>query len=131
MHPSRHSTVMGTMDVLIVERDPMVAEVLADALADVGITTDITAHEDQAIAGCRDSEARVVITGINRHGEDIKGMQFGRAMRDRCPFLSVVYLAAPWPVKLSRRALDRRERFLAKPVHMSELVNTVRELIPA
>jgi DNA-binding response OmpR family regulator len=39
------------MDVLIVERDQMVAEVLADALADVGITADITADEDQALRG--------------------------------------------------------------------------------
>ena len=38
------------MDVLIVERDPMVAEVLADALADVGLTAAITAREDRAIA---------------------------------------------------------------------------------
>jgi DNA-binding response OmpR family regulator len=119
------------MDVLIVERDHMVAEVLADALADVGITADITADEDLAIAGCRDSDTRVVITGINRRGEDIKGMKFGRAMRARCPFLSVVYLAALWPLMLSRRALDTQERFLSKPVHVAKLVSTVRELLPA
>jgi DNA-binding response OmpR family regulator len=119
------------MDVLIVERDPMVAEVLADALADVGITADITADEEKAIAGCHDSGTRVVITGINRRGEDIKGMKFGRAMRARCPFLSVVYLAALWPVTLSRRALDAHERFLSKPVAMAKLVSTVRELLPA
>jgi DNA-binding response OmpR family regulator len=119
------------MDALIVERDPMVAEVLADALADVGITADITADEDQAIADCHDSGTRVMITGINRRGEDFKGMQFGRAMRARCPFLSVVYLAAVWPVMISRRVLDARERFLSKPVHVAKLVSTVRELLPA
>ena len=119
------------MDVLFVERDQMVAEVLADALADVGITADITADEDQAIAGCHDSGTRVVITGINRRGEDIKGMEFGRAMRARCPFLTVIYLAALWPVMLCRRALDPRERFLSKPVPLAKLVSTVRELLPA
>ena len=117
--------------MLIVERDPMVAEVLADALADVGITADITADEDQAIADCHGSGARVVITGINRRGEDMKGMQFGRAIRARCPFLSVVYLAALWPVAMSRRALGVRERFLSKPVHVTKLASTVRELLPA
>ena len=75
-------------------------QVLADALADVGTSADITANEEQAIAGCHDSATRVVITGINRRGEDIKGMNFGRAMRAQCPFLSVVYLAALWPVAL-------------------------------
>jgi DNA-binding response OmpR family regulator len=119
------------MDVLIVERDPMIAEVFADALADVGISAEITADEEKAIAECRDSEARVVITGINRRGEDTKGMQFGRAIRARCPSLSVVYLAALWPLALSRRALDAQERFLSKPVQMAKLVITVRELLPA
>jgi DNA-binding NtrC family response regulator len=121
----------GTMDVLIVERDSMVAEVFADALADVGISAEITADEDRAIAGCHDSSARVVITGINRRGEDTKGMQFGRAIRARCPALSVVYLAALWPLALNRRALDAKERFLSKPVHVAKLVSTVRELLPA
>jgi DNA-binding NtrC family response regulator len=119
------------MDVLIVERDLMVAEVFADALADVGISAEITTDEEKAIAECPDSEARVVITGINRRGEDIKGMQFGRAIRARCPLMSVVYLAALWPVALSRLALDAHERFLSKPVAMAKLVSTVRELLPA
>jgi DNA-binding NarL/FixJ family response regulator len=97
----------------------------------IGISADITADEEQAIAGCHDSATRLVITGINRRGEDMKGMQFGRAIRARCPFLSVVYLAALWPVALSRRALGVRERFLSKPVHVAKLVSIVRELLPA
>ena len=101
--------------------------VLADALADVGISADITANEEQAIAGCHDSATRVVITGINRRGEDIKGMNFGRAMRAQCPFLSVVYLAALWPVALST-VLGAHERFLSKPVHVAKLVGCWRRL---
>jgi DNA-binding NtrC family response regulator len=80
------------MDVLIVERDPMIAEVFADALADVGISAEITADEDQAFAGCHENEARVVITGINRRGEDAKGMQFGRAIRAAArPYASSIW----------------------------------------
>ena len=76
------------MDVLIVERDPMVAEVLADALADVGITADITADEDQAIAGCHDSDdAR----GDNWDQPPRRGYQ-GHAVRPRN--------ASPMPVPL-------------------------------
>ena len=58
-------------------------------------------------------------------------MKFGRAMRARCPFLSVVYLAALWPVALNRRALDAHERFLSKPVHVTKLASIVREFLPA
>jgi hypothetical protein len=58
-------------------------------------------------------------------------MQFGRTIRARRPALSVVYLAALWPLALCRRALDAKERFLSKPVHVAKLVSTVRELLPA
>ena len=42
-------------------------------------------------------------------------MQFGRAMRARCPFLSVVYLAELWPVMISRRVLDAGRGFYQSP----------------
>jgi DNA-binding NtrC family response regulator len=119
------------MDVLILERDKLIAEIFADALAGVGITTEITADDDQAMDTHHDSSMRVMITGINRRGEDMKGMQFGRAMRARCPWLAVIYMAALWPANLKRCALDVRERFLSKPVSMENLVRTVRELFPA
>jgi DNA-binding NtrC family response regulator len=79
------------MDVLIVERDDLVAEVLADALADVGINAEIALSDDQALHACHDGEPRVVITSMNRSDEDLGGVQFGRAMRSRCPWLAVVY----------------------------------------
>jgi hypothetical protein len=45
------------------------------------------------------------------------------------PALAVVYMAALWPVRLQRRALSFRERFLPKPVHIAKLIATVRELL--
>jgi DNA-binding NtrC family response regulator len=88
------------MIVLIVERDAFTVEIFSDALAEDGVTAEITADDEQAIDACHDSSTRVMITGINRHGEDMKSMQFGRAMRARGPLLAVIYLAALWPVKL-------------------------------
>jgi hypothetical protein len=41
--------------------------------------------------------------------------------------LAVIYMAALWPTQL---ALDTHERFLAKPMAMETLVQTVRELLP-
>ena len=89
------------------------------------------ADDDQAIAAWRDGATHVMITGINRRSGDIEGVDYGRSMRERRPALSVIYLAALWPVKLRRCALDVRERFLSKPVRMEKLVRTVRELLPA
>ena len=121
----------GEMDVLIVERDELIAEVLSDALSADGISVAIVQNEEEAMRTCRDGSPRVVITGINRRSEDMKGLYFARAMRVRCPRLAVVFMAALWPVKLHRCALGIRERFLTKPVAMVKLVRIVRELLVA
>ena len=119
------------MDVLIVERDELVAAVLADALADDCITASIVPDENEAMTACQAGTPRVVVTSINRQPEDMKGLSFGRALRVRCPWLAVVYLGSLWPVRLHRCALDVRERFLTKPVATAKLVRTIRELLPA
>ena len=61
----------GRMDVLIVERDDLVAEVLADALADEGLTISVVPTEQAANRIAQDDLPRVVITGMNRNSEDM------------------------------------------------------------
>ena len=117
------------MDVLIVKRDELIAEVLSDALSADGISVAIVQNEEQAMRTCRDGSPRVVITGINRRFEDLKGLYFARAMRVHCPWLAVVFMAALRPVKLHQCGLGIRERFLTKPVAMVKLVRAVRELL--
>jgi DNA-binding NtrC family response regulator len=117
------------MDVLIVERDALVAEVFADALAEEGIEAKIIGDDEDAVAACEPDAPQVVITRVNRTQEDLRGKQIVRAMRDRCPRLAAIFMAAVRPAKLN--ALGKRERFLAKPVSMLKLVRTVRELLPA
>jgi hypothetical protein len=79
------------MDVLIVERDELIAEVFAAALAEGGITSEITADDEQAMDACHDSSTRVMITGISRR----RGYE-GHAVRTRD--------ASPLP--LARRGLS-------------------------
>jgi DNA-binding response OmpR family regulator len=117
------------MDVLIIERDDMIATVLVDSLAEDGVAAAILHDDNEALALSQQSAPRVVITGMNRHGEDMRGLALGRALRARFPFLKIVYMAALWPAGLHRSALARDECFLAKPVRMSKLVETVRELL--
>ena len=87
---------------------------------------------EQALALPPDNAPLVVITGMNRgHSEDLTGLKFADAMRRKWPALGVVYLAALWPVRLHRCALAARDRFLAKPVSVTDMVRTVRELMAA
>ena len=52
------------MDVLIIERDVMLAAVLADSLAEDGVATVILRDDKEALALPQRSVPRVVITGI-------------------------------------------------------------------
>ena len=115
------------MDVIIVERNELLATVLADALADEGIDAAVVPDDEEALAACQPDMPQVVVTGINRRRDDMRGLQFGRAIRNRCPLLAIIYMAALWPAQL---VLDKRERFIAKPMVMAALIRTVRELLP-
>jgi DNA-binding NtrC family response regulator len=115
------------MNVLIVEGDDLLAEVFASALAEEGIPAEVIADDEAAIAACQPDEPQVVITSINRAPEDMKGRSMVAAMRDRCPRIAALFMAAIWPVKL--RALGMRERLLPKPVPLPKFVETVQELL--
>ena len=117
------------MNVIIVEGDDLLAEVFASALAEEGIEAEIIADDEAAVAACKPEEPQVIITGINRHREDLQGWRVVRAMRDRSPRMAAVFMAAIWPAKL--KALGVRERFLPKPVPLRKFVETVQELLPA
>jgi DNA-binding NtrC family response regulator len=117
------------MDVLIVERDELVGGVIADALAIDGIFAKVVSDKEEALSVTVNDVPRVVITGINRSDEDMKGLEIGRDMHARWPslavvYLAVVYMAALWPVRLKRLCLY--ERFHTKPVHMRSLIQAAR-----
>ena len=119
MHPRVGSVVCKPMNVLVVERDALLATVLTDALADDGIEAVVVSDDEEALEACQPDMPQVVVTGINRGGDDLRGLKFGRAIRNRCPLLGVIYMAALWPVQVT---LNARERFLSKPMAMKKLI---------
>jgi hypothetical protein len=117
------------MDVLIVERDDLAGSALADTLDAGGILATV-ASDEEALELPTDDAPRLVITGINRgHDEDLTGLKVVAAMRRKWPQLCVLYLAALWPARFPRERLTVRERFLAKPVRLAQMIRTVRELL--
>jgi DNA-binding NtrC family response regulator len=131
LHTPFETQGLLAMKVLIVEREELVAEVLANALAESGIESATVRGDREAISACELDAPQLVITSINRQPEDMQGLQLVRAMRKRRPLLRAIYLAALWPARLHQYALDFHERFLPKPVPMTRFVQTVRELLPA
>jgi hypothetical protein len=121
--------VRAPMDVLIMERDELMATMLADTLAVAGISAAVLADEE-ALRLPLDQPPQLVITGMNRtHDEDLTGLMLISVLRRKWPRLRAIYLATLWPVRLSRQALTARERFLSKPVGLGTIIDTVRELL--
>jgi DNA-binding response OmpR family regulator len=117
------------MDVLIIERDELVGDMLAETLDVEGISAEV-ASDDEAFMLPVDNAPQLVITGINRgHDEDLRGLKLVTAMRRKWPQICVIYLSALWPVRLRHEMLGARGRFLTKPVRLPQLVRTVRELL--
>jgi DNA-binding response OmpR family regulator len=118
-----------SMDVLIVERDELLGAVLADALAEDGISA-AAVPDEKALALPPDQAPLVVITGMNRgHNEDLAGMKLARCLRKKWPTLCIVYLASLWPGRLGRDVLTAGDRFLEKPLAPTQMVRTVRQLM--
>ena len=117
------------MDVLIVERDELTATMLAETLEAEGIAAAVSSDED-ALQQSPGDAPRVVITGLNRgHNEDLTGLQIVSAMRRKWPQLRAIYLAALGPARLRGARLAAGERFLTKPVRLTQMTRTVRELL--
>jgi DNA-binding response OmpR family regulator len=116
------------MDVLIIERDELMGSILADTMNGEGIPFAF-ASDEEALMLPLDDAPRVVITGLNRgHYEDLTGLELIAAMRRQWPQLCVIYLASLWPVH-PHRELAVGERFLTKPVRLTQVTETVRELL--
>src|SRR5579872_6712023 len=117
------------MDVLIVERDELVRSVLAETVDAVCIPATVAADEDALKLPSSDAP-QLVITGINRgRDEDLRGLEMVATLRRKWPQLCAIYLAALWPARLRREKLAAGERFLTKPVSLSHMIRTVRELL--
>jgi DNA-binding response OmpR family regulator len=125
------ATLLKPMNVLLIERDELIAELLATALAEEGIEAAILDDDRQALQLCEPNVPQVVITSINRLGEDMAGWRLVQTMRRRCPLVGAIYMAAVWPSRLCRCALGLRERFLPKTFPLRQLMGKVRELLPA
>jgi DNA-binding response OmpR family regulator len=117
------------MDVLIVERDEQMGSILADTLDGEGFSFTVASDEEALNLPSGDAP-RVVITGLNRgHYEDQKGLDMVSVMRRKWPQLCALYLAALWPAHLRQGKLAAGERFLTKPVHLTQMTDTVHEML--
>ena len=115
-------------DLLVLDDDPLVRDILVDALREEGLDAVGAAVEADALTVLRDSSPpKVFVTdldlGTRRNGFVVAGIA-----RMLFPDVPIIYITGR-PDSLRGRVLDRHESVLHKPFRPSELVAAVRALM--
>jgi DNA-binding NtrC family response regulator len=110
--------------VLVVEDDPLIRELLVEALREAGYHVVHASTGEEALAWCKREFADVLITDIRLPGK-IDGWQIAEYCRKHDPELPVIYATGFSPVTARPVAGSRS---LQKPYHPDEIVQAVAEL---
>jgi DNA-binding response OmpR family regulator len=116
--------IEASVDVLLVEDDPLVLETLGEALRQAGFRTERHTNAESALASVGRAAPQVVVTDINL-GVGMDGVALGRMVRAQFPKLPVVYISGRYG---ELRGLSSQERFLLKPFSTSVLMKALRDL---
>lgn len=112
------------MRILLVEDDPLVRELVVEALREEGYDVIHASNGEEALAWCKRRVADVLITDIRLPGQ-VDGWQIAERCREHDPDLPVIYATGfspvqprPVPGSLS----------LQKPFHPLEIIEAVKSL---
>ncbi len=115
-------------DLLVLDDDPLVRDVLVDALREEGLDAVGAAVEAEALTVLRDGQPpKVFVTdldlGTRRNGFVVAGIA-----RMLFPSVPIIYITGR-PDSLQDRVLNQYESVMYKPFRPSELVAAVRALM--
>ena len=112
------------MRILVVEDDPLVRELLVEALREHGYEVIHAANGEQALAWCKKRIADVLVTDIRLPG-GVDGWQIAERCRVHDPELQVIYATGFSPVEA--RPVPG-SLTLHKPYQPDRLVEAVRQM---
>lgn len=120
----------GTMELLVVEDEPLVRQSVVESLRDAGFEVSDAAHAEAAleIAEAEGPPAVLVADVDLGPGSRFDGIALAAVMRGRWPRLGVLHVSGD-PECVAGR-LGAREGWLAKPFSATRLVRAIHELMP-
>jgi DNA-binding NtrC family response regulator len=114
--------------VLVVEDEPMLAQLAVDSLAGTGLVVSTAGSLDEARAWLEASTPDLILLDIGL--PDGSGLDFIPELRDMDEFVSIVLLTAHSGIDVVVEAMQRgADNFLAKPVEPSRLVTTIEQTL--
>jgi CheY-like chemotaxis protein len=122
---------LGLLRVLLVEDEPMVREMLVEALRDEGLEVIEAATGDEAVGLLvKPSDIDVLVTDVRMPGK-IDGIGVAVRAREIHPGIGVIVVSG-YALDLWERLekLDPPPVFLRKPYRTKEVLDVVRQLAP-
>jgi two-component system, response regulator PdtaR len=119
-----------SMDVLVVEDEPLVREIAVEALWDAGLGVTEAASAEAALAIMAETgPPPVLVTDVDLGRSVMDGLVLATEVCRRWPQTAVIYITER-PGALSERALGPRERYVPKPFEPARLARLVCEMSP-
>ena len=115
------------MDVMIVDGDPLLRGLLADALQELGMTIGAFSRADEALSSPDALPPRLLICESSGEGE-IDGVTLATLAHERWPRLAVIYLQAEEPgasSAITGYQLRAREYVVRKPFRLRDLLAAI------
>jgi CheY-like chemotaxis protein len=112
------------MRILVVEDDPLVRELVVEALREEGFDVIHARDGEEALEWCRRLVADALVTDVRLPGK-VDGWQIAERCREHDPDLPVIYATGYSPVQ--PRPVPG-SRFLQKPYNPDQIVQAVRQM---
>ena len=110
----------GSLQVLLLDDEPIVGRRLKPALAKIGCEVDVFEDPELALAKMAQKEYDVVVTDIRM--DQIDGMQVLEFVRERWPRSKVIMITGYAMMSLAREAMEKGAfDFIAKPFKPDDL----------
>lgn len=117
--------------ILVVEAEPVIQEVVNEALTGAGFDAEITSSGEEAVTLIRGDKSRyrALVTDINLRGK-LNGWEVARRAREVVPDLPVVYMTASgheYPAQGVPNSVLLQKPFASAPVvtAVSQLLNRI------
>jgi two-component system phosphate regulon response regulator PhoB len=119
--------INAAMKVLVIEDEPLIRDIYAAFLAQLGHEADVTADGREGLARFNPLLHKLVITDFLMPG--LTGLEIAEAIRARSPTTPIVLISGSAQEADVRRAAEAGLRFLRKPVSFAHFKATLAAVV--
>jgi CheY-like chemotaxis protein len=128
----RPAPALGTETILVAEDEPMVRNLAARILTEVGYTVLVASDGEEALRVFAENRWTIGLVLLDAVMPKLSGREVFRRIKAECPEVKILFCTGYDPESAHCRDIkEERARLLQKPFDASLLLRTVREVLDA